>query len=202
MRLSIRVKQIVGVTAIVGLAVVALSALFTNRLANVVLQESLSRGKMLANTILHRAGGIVTGDVDPYVALREDPGPALHPRIQHLRRQHQLCGDRRHERHGDRPQQPRTGGPHAGRTGRPRRAVIEDTAAEQASNDLRGRRPDPRGARDAETRERELRVDSHRRVHAADAKSASRAALRRWIHRRRRRWRSPCSSPGSLRSCC
>src|ERR1043165_5804836 len=74
MRLSIRVKQIVGVTAIVGLAVVALSALYTNRLANVVLKESLSRGKMLANTILHRAGGIVTGDVDPYLALREDQG--------------------------------------------------------------------------------------------------------------------------------
>jgi signal transduction histidine kinase len=74
MRLSIRVKQIVGVTAIVGLAVVALSALFTNRLADVVLQESLSRGKMLANTILHRAGGIVTGDIDPTTALREDQG--------------------------------------------------------------------------------------------------------------------------------
>ncbi len=74
MRLSIRVKQIVSVTAIVGLAVVALSALYTNRLANVVLRESLSRGKMLANTILHRAGGIVTGDVDPYLALREDQG--------------------------------------------------------------------------------------------------------------------------------
>ena len=74
MRLSIRVKQIVVVTAIVGVAVVALSALYTNRLANVVLQESLSRGQMLAKTTFHRAGGIVTGDVDPYVALREDPG--------------------------------------------------------------------------------------------------------------------------------
>jgi signal transduction histidine kinase len=74
MRLSIRIKQIVGVSAIVGLAVVALSALYTNRLANVVLQESLSRGQTLAKTIFHRAGGIVTGDVDPYVALREDPG--------------------------------------------------------------------------------------------------------------------------------
>jgi signal transduction histidine kinase len=74
MRLSIRIKQIVGVSAIVGVAVVALSALYTNRLANVVLQESLSRGQMLAKTIFHRAGGIVTGDVDPYVALREDPG--------------------------------------------------------------------------------------------------------------------------------
>src|SRR4029453_17951719 len=74
MRLSIRIKQIVGVSAIVGLAVVALSALYTNRLANLVLQEILSRGQMLAKTIFHRAGGIVTGDVDPYVALREDPG--------------------------------------------------------------------------------------------------------------------------------
>jgi signal transduction histidine kinase len=74
MRLSIRVKQVGGVTAIVGLSVVALSALYTNRMANVVLNESLSRGKMLANTILHRAGGIVTGDVDPYQALRDDPG--------------------------------------------------------------------------------------------------------------------------------
>jgi signal transduction histidine kinase len=74
MRLSIRAKQIAGVTAIVGLSVVALSIVYTNRLADVVLQESLSRGQMLAKTIFHRAGGIVTGDVDPYVALREDPG--------------------------------------------------------------------------------------------------------------------------------
>jgi signal transduction histidine kinase/PAS domain-containing protein len=74
MRLTIRVKQIVGVTAIVGLAVVALSGLYTIRLTNVVLDESNKRGQMLANTILHRAGGIVTGDIDPYAALREDQG--------------------------------------------------------------------------------------------------------------------------------
>jgi signal transduction histidine kinase len=74
MRLSIRVKQIVGVTAIVGLSVVALSALYLVRLADVVLKESNSRGQMLANTILHRAGGVVTAGVDPYAALREDPG--------------------------------------------------------------------------------------------------------------------------------
>ena len=74
MRLSIRVKQIVGVTAIVGMAVVALSVLYTNRLANVVLKESLSRGQLLSKAIFHRAAGIVTGDVDPYAALRDDPG--------------------------------------------------------------------------------------------------------------------------------
>ena len=109
MRLSIRIKQIVGVTAIVGLAVVALSALYTNRLANVVLQESLSRGQMLAKTIFHRAGGIVTGDVDPYVALRRTLA-SLDSRVQHLRRQHQFCRHRRHQRHGNRSQQSRTGG--------------------------------------------------------------------------------------------
>jgi signal transduction histidine kinase len=74
MRLSIRVKQVVGVTAIVGVAVVALSALYMASLAEVVLAESYSRGQMLARTILHRAGDVVTGDLDPYAALREDPG--------------------------------------------------------------------------------------------------------------------------------
>ena len=44
MRFTIRVKQIAGVTAIVGLAVVALSALYVARLADVVLHESYSRG--------------------------------------------------------------------------------------------------------------------------------------------------------------
>jgi signal transduction histidine kinase len=73
MRLSIRVKQIAGVTAIVGVAVVALSALYATRLANVVLDESHSRGMMLANTILHRAGDVVTA-ADPYAALRDDAG--------------------------------------------------------------------------------------------------------------------------------
>jgi len=74
MRLNIRAKQIVGVTAIVGLSVLALSAFYTARVANVILGESLSRGTMLANTILHRAGSVVTPDVDPELALREDPG--------------------------------------------------------------------------------------------------------------------------------
>jgi signal transduction histidine kinase len=73
-RFSIRVKQIVGVTAIVGLAVVALSALYATRLADVVLHESYSRADMLAKQILDRAGGIVTGEGDPYALLQEDAG--------------------------------------------------------------------------------------------------------------------------------
>ncbi|HEY1306895.1 MAG TPA: ATP-binding protein [Vicinamibacterales bacterium] len=74
MRLSIRVKQILGVTTIVGLAVVGLSALYAMRLANVVVRESYSRGQFLTKAILQRAGSIVTGGGDPYAALREDPG--------------------------------------------------------------------------------------------------------------------------------
>src|SRR5262245_19837603 len=74
MRLSIRVKQSVGVTAIVGLAVVALSGLYTMRLADVVVNESFSRGRMLTKAILQRAGSVVTGEGDPYAALRDDPG--------------------------------------------------------------------------------------------------------------------------------
>jgi signal transduction histidine kinase len=73
-RFTIRVKQIVGVTAIVGLAVVALSVLYATRLADVVLHESYSRADMLAKQILDRAGGIVTGDGDPYALLQEDAG--------------------------------------------------------------------------------------------------------------------------------
>jgi signal transduction histidine kinase len=73
-RFSIRVKQIVGVTAIVGLAVVALSVLYAARLTDVVLHGSYSQAQVLANQILHRAGGIVVGEGDPYAQLQADAG--------------------------------------------------------------------------------------------------------------------------------
>ncbi|HEY6361447.1 MAG TPA: ATP-binding protein [Vicinamibacterales bacterium] len=74
MRLGIKGKQIAGVTAIVGMAIVALSLLNVARLAEVVLHESQARGELLAKTIFHRAREIVTGSQDPYAALRTDPG--------------------------------------------------------------------------------------------------------------------------------
>src|SRR5262245_21423697 len=74
MRLSIKFKQMVGVTAIVGLAVVALSVVYATRLADFVVRESYARGQFLARAILQRAGSIVTGEGDPYAALRDDPG--------------------------------------------------------------------------------------------------------------------------------
>jgi signal transduction histidine kinase len=73
MRLSIRIKQIVGVTAIVAVAVVGLSGLYATRLADVVVNESYSRGQTLAKQILHVAGRVVTAGIDPYAALRDDP---------------------------------------------------------------------------------------------------------------------------------
>jgi signal transduction histidine kinase len=74
MRLGIKGKQIAGVTAIVGVAIVALSALHAARLAEVVLHESEARAELLANTIFHRAREVVTTSADPYAAMRTDPG--------------------------------------------------------------------------------------------------------------------------------
>jgi signal transduction histidine kinase len=75
-RVGIKAKQIAALTAIVGLAVVALSAVHVARLARVVLHESQARGELLANAIFHRAREVVVagGTGDLYAALRNDPG--------------------------------------------------------------------------------------------------------------------------------
>ena len=74
MRLGIRGKQIAGISILVGLAVVVLTALNVMRLAEVVLQESGARGELLANAISHRARELVITKEDPYRAFREDGG--------------------------------------------------------------------------------------------------------------------------------
>src|SRR5882762_6485990 len=75
MRIGIKAKQIAAVTATVGLAVVALSAMHATRLARVVLHESQARGQLLANTIFHRAREVVvSSNGDPFALLRSDPG--------------------------------------------------------------------------------------------------------------------------------
>jgi len=74
MRLGIKGKQIAGVTAIVGVAMLTLSALYVTRVAGVVLHESHARGQLLSNAIFHRAREVVTASADPYGALRADPG--------------------------------------------------------------------------------------------------------------------------------
>src|SRR5688500_20149293 len=74
MRLGIKAKQIAGVTAIVGLAIVALSAINLTRLARVVLHESHARGQLLGKTIFHRVREVVTAAPDAHAAMRDDPG--------------------------------------------------------------------------------------------------------------------------------
>ena len=74
MRLGIKGKQIAGVTAIVGIAVLVLSGLYVTGLVDVVLRGSLARGQLLSNAIFHRAREVVTTSPDPYEALRTDPG--------------------------------------------------------------------------------------------------------------------------------
>jgi signal transduction histidine kinase len=74
MRLGIRAKQIAGVTAIVGVAVLVLSSLYLTRLARVVLRESDSRARLLASAIQHRTRELIVDAADPYAGVRIDPG--------------------------------------------------------------------------------------------------------------------------------
>ena len=76
-RLGIKGKQVLGVTAIVGVVVVALSLLQLARLAQVNLQESQARAELLANAVYHRAREVVADGVDPVAALRADDTLAL-----------------------------------------------------------------------------------------------------------------------------
>src|SRR5688500_20324943 len=74
MRLSIRAKQIAGVTAIVGVIVVVLSGLYLGRLAGVIVAESSARAQILGNTILHRVSQLDINRNDPWAALKNDSG--------------------------------------------------------------------------------------------------------------------------------
>ena len=74
MRLSIKTKQVAGVTSIVGLAVVVLSALHLSSIARVRLEESQARGRLLTSAIYQRAREVVQTSADPAAALRADGG--------------------------------------------------------------------------------------------------------------------------------
>jgi signal transduction histidine kinase len=74
MRLGIKAKQVLGVTTIVGTIVIVLSVLQLARLAEVRLDESRARAKLIADAIFHRAHAVVGEGADPYVALRNDSG--------------------------------------------------------------------------------------------------------------------------------
>ena len=60
MRLSIKQKQVLGVTAMVAIIVTALSLLHLVNLARVLLDESRARAELLANGMYHQARDVVT----------------------------------------------------------------------------------------------------------------------------------------------
>ncbi len=73
--MSIKAKQVAGVTTLVVVVVAALSAYHLATLARLSLQDTASRGQMLAQAIFQRAKEVVSqGGADPYEALRADGG--------------------------------------------------------------------------------------------------------------------------------
>lgn len=72
--MSIRLKQILGVTALVGAIVVALSVVNVARIARLSLEDSRARGELLTNAIFHRAREVVTSRDTAYAELAGDAG--------------------------------------------------------------------------------------------------------------------------------
>ncbi len=73
--MSIKAKQVAGVTTLVVVVVLVLSAFHLAALARLSLQETAARGEMLAQAIFQRARQVVAeGAADPYGALRADGG--------------------------------------------------------------------------------------------------------------------------------
>jgi len=72
---SIKTKQVAGVTTLVVVVVAVLSAYHLATLTRLSLQDTGSRGEMLAQAIFLRARDVVAqGGADPYAALQEDGG--------------------------------------------------------------------------------------------------------------------------------
>ena len=72
--MSIKSRQVAGVTSLVVVIVAVLSAFHLVALARLSLQESASRGDLLRQSIYQRARDVVPGAADPYAALRQDGG--------------------------------------------------------------------------------------------------------------------------------
>ncbi len=70
MRFSLKQKQVLGVTAMVALIVVALSLLHLMNLARVLLLESRARVELLANAVYHQARDVITDPATAYNEIR------------------------------------------------------------------------------------------------------------------------------------
>ena len=73
--MSIKAKQVAGVTTLVVLVVAGMTAVQMASLTRVRIEETASRAAQLKDAILHRASAVVReGAADPNQALREDGG--------------------------------------------------------------------------------------------------------------------------------
>src|SRR5688500_4050845 len=72
--MSIKSRQVAGVTSLVVVIVAALSAYHLATLARRSLEETASRGDMLLQAIYQRARDVVTNAKDPYIALQHVGG--------------------------------------------------------------------------------------------------------------------------------
>src|ERR687893_91319 len=73
MALSIKQKQVLGVTSIVVLIVVILSVVQLTALTRTLLQQSRDRAELIATSIGHSATEIAVTEETAYQALRRDP---------------------------------------------------------------------------------------------------------------------------------
>jgi signal transduction histidine kinase len=74
MRLGIRTKQVAGVMAIVGLALVVLGGWYLASLTSVLLESSRSRAQLLSNLIYQRTFTVLDQPGEPFELLRADSG--------------------------------------------------------------------------------------------------------------------------------
>src|SRR5690348_10586007 len=74
MALSIKTKQVAGVTAIVALAVLLLTAWYISSTMALWLDGTRARAELVANMITQRAVDVVRAGGDPVTALQNDSG--------------------------------------------------------------------------------------------------------------------------------
>jgi signal transduction histidine kinase len=74
MPLGLKTKQVAGVTALVTLTVVLLSAWYLSALVHTQLEDTRARAELIANIIFQRARAVAQPGEDPYVALKADSG--------------------------------------------------------------------------------------------------------------------------------
>jgi signal transduction histidine kinase len=71
---TIRSRQVAGVTALVALVVLAVSVVHVVSIARLRLADTAARGELLASALFQAAGKVVLGAANPYDAIRADLG--------------------------------------------------------------------------------------------------------------------------------